>query len=150
MWLITWFLSWLPDWFIHLIVLAGIAGFLVAQFIKAIPFVNQYNLYVKIASIVIFVAGVWLEGGRGVERVWEARVAELEAKIAVAEAQSQAANKQLADALVAKQKVTKEVQVVIQERIKHVSSRIDAECRVDPEVVSILNDAARNVKGSRK
>ena len=36
-----------------------------------------------------------------------------------------------------------QTQVVIQERIKEVEKRIDSQCTVDPEVIQILNDAAK-------
>jgi len=43
----------------------------------------------------------------------------------------------------------KDVQVVIQERIREVEKILDAECKIPPEAVSIHNDAARNEKGRK-
>ena len=42
-----------------------------------------------------------------------------------------------------KVKVVKEQQIVIQERIKEVEKKIDAECKIAPEAIDILNQAAR-------
>ena len=42
----------------------------------------------------------------------------------------------------------KELQVVYQDRIKEIEKRIDAECKVAPEAIGILNDAAKLRKGT--
>jgi hypoxanthine-guanine phosphoribosyltransferase len=44
-----------------------------------------------------------------------------------------------------KTKIVKEVQIQIEERIKEVEKIIDAECKVDPVAIKILNDAAAPV-----
>ena len=146
-WLIMGVLNWLPDWGIHLIVFVGGLGLLVTHFPRVLPLTGVSVLPIKIVSVLLLVVGVWLEGGRGVERVWEARVAELEAKVAISEARSQEANKQLSEAIQTKQKFTREIQGVLQARITQARDKIDAGCRVDSEAIKILNDAARNVKG---
>ena len=80
---------------------------------------------------------------------WRAKVADLEAKVKVAEEQSKQANVDLDKAVKAKTKTIREVQVVIKERIKEVEKRIDADCKVDYEAVEILNDSAKNQKGKK-
>jgi hypothetical protein len=149
-----WILHFLPDsfilWIVNIILVLG-AGATVAGFvIKNIPLINQYRLPLQIGGIIALCIGIYLKGGYSVEMTWRERVAELESKIAVAEAQSQQANTDLTKALQQKTKVVKEVQVVIQERIKEVEKKIDAECKIAPEAIDILNDAARNVKGAAK
>ena len=144
----------MPDsfilWIVNIILVLG-AGATVAGFvIKNIPLINQYRLPLQIGGIIALCIGIYLKGGYSVEMTWRERVAELESKIAVAEAQSQQANTDLTKALQQKTKVVKEVQVVIQERIKEVEKKIDAECKIAPEAIDILNDAARNVKGAAK
>ena len=57
---------------------------------------------------------------------------------------SKAANDKLSQVRKQKNRVLVQRQVVIQERIKTVEKRIDAECKVDPAAVQILNDAAIN------
>lgn len=141
-----WILDWLPSWFFHLVVLAGIGGLLVAQFIKIIPFVTQYRLFIQIASIVVLAFGLYMEGGAANQEKWEARVKELESQVAISENKSKDANNQLASAVKEKTKIVKEFQVVIQDRIVKEASKIDAECKVAPEVISILNDAAKGTK----
>ena len=73
-----------------------------------------------------------------------------EDKIKVAEAKSAQANEDLAKKTQEKTKVVKEVQVVIKEKIVKVASKIDADCKVDPEAIEIINDAAKNQVRSKK
>lgn len=143
-------LSFLPDsfliWVVNIILLAGLLGTFSSYFIRFIPPLIPYAGLVKTLGIILLVAGVYLRGGYGVEMEWRKKVADLEAKIAISEEQSKTANAKLETVVKEKVRVVKEVQVVIQERIKEVEKRIDAQCVVDPEVITILNDAARKPK----
>jgi len=150
MWQIMWMLALLPDWVWHILTLGGVVAVFAAWVLKRIPFVSQYNLLLKIAGTFAVVIGIWFEGGIANEAKWQAKVADMEAKVAKAEAESKEANENIKTQVKTKIKVVKEVQVVIKERIREVEKRIDADCRVDPEAISILNDAAKNVKGSKK
>jgi hypothetical protein len=149
-----WLLHFLPDsfilWIVNIILVLGAVATMAGFVIKNIPLINQYRLPLQIGGIIALCIGIYLKGGYSVEMTWRERVAELESKIAVAEAQSQQANTDLTKALQQKTKVVKEVQVVIQERIKEVEKKIDAECKIAPEAIDILNDAARNIKGAAK
>jgi hypothetical protein len=145
-----WVLSFLPDaflfWVINVILVVGLAGTLSSYFIRFIPFLFPYATPVKICGIILLVLGVWFRGGYDVEMAWRNKVADLETKIAVSEQQSKEANTKLETVVKEKVKIVKEIQVVIQDRIVKEASKIDAECKVVPEVITILNDAARPVK----
>lgn len=150
MWQIMWMLGLLPDWFWHILTVAGVVAVVAAWFLKRIPFVSQYNLPIKVAGIVAVLFGIWMEGGIANEAKWQAKVADLEAKVKQAEEKSKETNVQIEKVYVDRVQKVKEVQVVIQERIKEVEKRIDAECKVAPEAISILNDAAKSVGGKKK
>jgi hypothetical protein len=95
---------------------------------------------------VLLVSGVYFKGGYSVEMEWRAKVAELESKVAVAEQKSKEVNTQIQTVYVDRVKVVKEKQIVIQEKLKTVEVKIDANCKVVPEAIDILNDAAAGVK----
>jgi hypothetical protein len=143
-------LNFIPDsfliWVVNTVLLAGLLGTLSSYFIRFIPPLIPYAGLVKTVGIILLVAGVYLRGGYGVEMEWRNKVAEMEAKVAIAEAKSKETNVKIETVVKEKIKIVKEVQVVIQERIKEVEKRIDAQCVVDPEVITILNDAARKPK----
>jgi hypothetical protein len=149
-----WMLSFIPDalliWAINAVLLIGIAGTVVSIMFKLairyFPWIIPYRLLLQVVSVILLVLGVYLKGGYAVEAEWRARVAELEAKVAVAEQKSKEANTQIQTVYVDKVKVVKEKQIVIQEKLKTVEVKIDANCKVVPEAISILNEAAVGVK----
>ncbi len=145
-----WMLSLLPAWFWHLLILIGVVAVVAAWFLKRIPFVSQYNLPLKIAGTAVVLLSIWMEGGLANEAKWQAKVADLEAKVKEAEEKSQQANVQIQTKVVEKIKVVKDVQIVIQDRIVKVKEKIDAECKVAPEAILIHNDAAKMPEKEKK
>lgn len=137
-----WILDWLPSWIFTLITLIGIGGFLVTEFLNNLPFVVTYLKPIRVGSIIALVVGIYMMGGAANQEKWEARVKELEAKVAVAEEQSKTANVELASAVKEKKEAVKQAQTVIQTRIVQVKEKLDAECKVSPEAIEILNKAA--------
>ena len=146
-------LSFLPDsfllWVINTILLVGLVGTLSSYFIRFIPPLIPYAGLVKTIGIVLLVAGVYFRGGYGVEMEWRARVAEVEAKVAAAEAKSKEVNTVIQKVYVDKVKIVTDTKIVIQEKIVEKEKIIDAECKVAPEAISILNEAAKTPGASK-
>ena len=149
-----WMLSFIPDamlaWVVNTILIAGIISFVASFFfgyvVRWLPAIAPYHLLIQVVSIVLLVSGVYFKGGYSVEMAWRERVAELEAKVAVAEQKSKEANTQIQTVYVDRVKVVKEKQIVIQEKLKTVEVKIDANCKVVPEAIDIVNEAAVGVK----
>jgi hypothetical protein len=147
-------LSFLPDaflvWIINIVLLAGIVGTTISILFKVairwMPWIIPYRTLLQVVSIVLLLAGVYFKGGLAIEQEWRARVKDLEAKVAIAEAQSKDANTKIEKVYIDRVKVVKDTQVVIQEKLKTVEVKVDAECKIVPEAISILNDAAAGVK----
>jgi len=131
---------------VHLMVLVGMAGYVASYFVKTIPFITQYNLPLRIGCSILIVLGVFFEGSLHNENVWKERVAILEEKVKVSQQQSDDANKELQKMLEDSTQKTKDVQIVIQDRIVKEIVKLDSVCVIPSEVISILNDAARNRK----
>ena len=74
--------------------------------------------------------------------MWRERVKELQDKLQVAEQQSAQVNTEIKEKIVYRDRVIRDTQVVIQERIKEVEKRIDAQCKITDDTVNILNQAA--------
>lgn len=146
-----WILSFLPDWIFHLVVIAGVLGLIVSTFFGFIPFIKQYTLPVKIVSILLLVLGVWFEGAISNNNAWLEKVHALEKKVAEAELKSSQANVALTSAIAEKNKVIANAQFQLKNKIREISSTIDAECKVSPEVINVLNEAAMpGPKGGKK
>ena len=137
-----WLLSLLPDFVYHLLLLLSILAFGASYFLKMIPFVSANAEVVRIISLVVMVFAVWMEGGIANEAKWKARVAELEIKVAAAEKAAAEANGKIETVSVDRVNVVKEVQYVVQTRIVKDAAKLDMTCRVDPEAIEILNQAA--------
>jgi acetyl-CoA carboxylase alpha subunit len=70
-------------------------------------------------------------------------VAELEEKVKDAEAKSQQTNVVIETQIRERTKRVVEKREIIVQKIKEVEKVIDAKCELDPNVVSILNEAAK-------
>jgi hypothetical protein len=149
-----WLLSFVPDALLALVIngvlIAGIVGFTASFFfgfvVRYLPTIAPYRMMIQVVSIILLVAGVYFKGGYIVEMSWRARVAEMEQKVALAEEKAKTANAEIRTVYVDKVRVVKETQVVIQEKIKDAQVKIDSQCTVVPEVVTILNEAAKAKK----
>lgn len=147
-------LSFIPDsfilWVVNVILIAGIIGTVVAFFfgffVRYLPWITPYRMLLQVVGLVLLIAGVYFKGGVGVEMSWRARVAEMESKVAKAEAESKAANENIKTVYVDKVRVVKETQVVLQEKIKTVEVKIDSQCKITSDTIEILNDAAKGIK----
>lgn len=130
-----------------MIVLAGIVGLVLSTFLlKWIPLISQYKLPVQLGSIAALVIGIWFEGGISNEHKWLERVKELEAKIAVAEAQSKEANTKLNDKVTTKTTVIKQRGENIVKYIDREIVKYDNQCVIPKEFIKAHNDAAEAVK----
>lgn len=141
-----WMIEFLPDFVFHLITIAGILGIVASFFFGFIPFVSQYKLPIQIGAIIALVFGIYFEGGISNEARWQAKVHELEVKIAEAQAESAKENTKLVEKIVYKDKIIKERG---QEIIKYVETELvkyDTQCTIPKEFVSAINRAAEQVK----
>jgi hypothetical protein len=141
-----WILDFLPGWIFTLITLAGAAAYLVTEVLGNIPFVAQYLRAIRAGAVIALVFGVYMMGAAANQEKWEAKVKELEAKVAVAEEQSKTANAKLDAKLKEKAKIIKEKEYIIQEKIVKIKDTIDAMCTVPLEAIQLLNEAAETRK----
>jgi hypothetical protein len=147
-----WMLSFIPDsWIqlaVHIIFGLGVAGLILTWLIQnvfdhftgLIPWIKT----IRWVSIVLFVSGLYFEGGIGVESEWRARVAQLEAKIKVAEQQSKDVNDKLKNQVVSKVKIIKINSASNKESITQNKEVIDAECSLNDKAIVIYNNAVKN------
>lgn len=142
-----WLLHLLPTslilWIVNIAMIAGLAGILISYFIRFIPFINIYRTPIQIISIIVFCTGIYWYGGYTTEMMWRDEVARMEEKVAESEAKSKKVNKVIQKVYVDRVKIVKQDVVVIQEKIREVSTAIDKDCKITPEAVNLLNQAAR-------
>lgn len=147
-----WILSFLPDWIFHAVVIAGFLAVILGTFLKSIPIINKYALLLKIVGYIVLALGIFLEGGIHTERIWQARVKEVEAKLAIAEQQSKEENVKIVNKVVTKTQIIRTrgndiVKYVDREIIKYdIKFAPGGQCEIPKEFIKAINDAAEAPK----
>ena len=114
-----WILHFLPDavilWFCNILLVLGLVLTIAGLFAHRIPLIWQYQLPFKVLGIALLTLGVYFRGGYAVEETWRERVAEVEAKLRVAEAESAKENVKIVERVVKKTEyITRRGQDIIQ------------------------------------
>jgi hypothetical protein len=158
MWQFQWIISLIPDavlnWVYWAIIAIGLTGVLAGWIGKFIPFYGNYVKILQPIGIVLLVLGVWLRGGYDVEISWRAKVAEVEAKIAIAEKQSQETNTVIEQKVVEKTKVIKgKTEYITQYLDREVIKKEEIikyieQCPVPKEIIDVHNQAAEMNKAA--
>ena len=139
-----WILKFLPDWIFYGIFLVGVIGFAVTYLFKYIPvpFIYMYRKPIQIGSVLAIIFGTFMSGAIYDNEAWEARVKEMEAKVAKAEQQSKEANTVIESKVEsAKQKIVQK-QVVVKQYIDREVVKYDNSCVIPKEFIEIHNKAA--------
>jgi hypothetical protein len=144
-----WILKFLPDWIFYAILLIGMAGLAASFVLKFIPIVSQYKIPIQAISGILIVFGVYMAGAISNEAAWQARVTELQLKIAQAETRSAEANSEIKSKLAQKEKEIASAQQALQGRIQQNAVQMDTVCKIPQSAVDILNDAARATGGNK-
>lgn len=151
-----WVLSFLPDFLLNLIVnlvlIIGFVGVVISSafkyVVKYIPQITLYRTALQVISVLLLALGVYFKGGQVVEEQWRARVNELQAKLDVAELESQKENVKIVEKIVTKTKVIKVrgediVRYVEVEVAKHDDKFAPGEiCEIPKEFINAHNKAA--------
>jgi hypothetical protein len=123
-----------------------------AWVLKFIPFISTYRLPIQVGSVIALLFGIWMEGGIVNEAKWQARVKELEEKVAVAETQSKEENVKIVTKVVTKTQVVKVrgkdiVKYVDREIVKYDTKFAPGGiCEIPKEFIKAHNDSAEAPK----
>jgi hypothetical protein len=142
----------IPDIFWTLLLWAGVLSIIASYLLGKIPFVSQYKIPLRVGGVVAVLIGVYFYGVIANEAKWQARVKELEEKVAIAEAKSAETNTTIKTEVVEKVKVVKEraktqIEYVDREVVKdkEVVKYVE-NCPVPKIVIDQINEAAKGVK----
>ena len=147
-----WILQWLPDWIFYGIFFAGLLGLLATYVMKFIPFVYVYRTPIQAVSILAIAIGTYMSGAISNEETWQARVKEMEAKVAAAEVQSVKENIKVVEKVVKKTEyITRRGQDIIQyvdrEIVKYDTKfAAGGVCEIPQEFIKAINTAAEAPK----
>ena len=151
-----WILHFLPDalilWICNIVLLAGILLTAASFFIRRIPVINQYRIPAQVLGIALLVTGVYWRGGYAIEMEWRERVAEVEARVAAAEAKSAEENVKIVTKVVTKTQVIRTRGETITTYIDREIVRYDEKfakggmCEIPQEFIKAHNSAAEAPK----
>ena len=147
-----WILQWLPNWIFYGIFFAGLLGLLATYVMKFIPFVYVYRTPIQAVSVLAIVIGTYMSGAISNEEAWQARVKEMEAKVAAAEVQSVKENIKIVEKVVKKTEyITRRGQDIIQYVDKEVTKYDDrfrpgGQCELPKEFIKAINNASEAPK----
>ena len=147
-----WILSWLPNWIFYGIFFAGLLGLLATYVMKFIPFVYVYRTPIQAISILAIAIGTYMSGAISNEEAWQARVKEMEAKVAAAEIESQKENVKVIEKVVKQTEyITRKGQDIIRYVDKEVVKYDDkfkptGQCELPKEFIKAINNASEAPK----
>jgi hypothetical protein len=145
MWQIQWMLQLIPDslfvWITYALFLTGIVLYIVSKLVTIIPMINRYKLVAELSGVAALIVAAYFYGG--VE--YRQMIADLKARVAIAEKQSQDANVALEKKTREKVQVIKETVYVNKTIIKETAGRqIDSQCTLPRSAVSLHDSASAN------
>ena len=151
-----WILHFLPDavilWFCNILLLTGLMLVIAGLFAHRIPVIWQYQLPFRVLGIALLVLGVYFRGGLAVEAEWRERVAEVEARLAVAEQKSVDANTKIDTTAKEKIRVIRGQTQIVRQYIDREVIKYDTkflpggQCEIPQEFVRAHNQSAERTK----
>jgi hypothetical protein len=141
----VWLLEFLPDWIFHAVLAAGLLAMIASVVLKFIPMIVTYRLPIQVAGLILTILGVWFEGAMSNEASWQARVHEMEQKVAAAEVKSAQENVRIVTQVVTRiQKVKDTTNENKQYLETQVAQDLDRECTLTNASVLLHNSASQN------
>ena len=145
MWQIQWLLQLIPDslfvWITYALFLTGVVLYIASKLVTIIPMINRYKIAAELSGVAVLIVAAYFYGG--VE--YRQMIADLKARVAVAEQQSKDANVALEKKTREKVQVIKETVYVNKTIIKETAGRqIDSQCVLPRSAVSLHNSASAN------
>jgi hypothetical protein len=132
-------LNFIPDWFFPLLATLSLAVFFITKYLRLLP----YSQVLHYLSIPVFAVSLFFIGANWNNNYWLAKVKEVEAKLAVAEAASAQENTKIVEKVVTKREL---VRVQGNEIIKYVDREVvkyDENCKIPEPVVEAHNKATK-------
>jgi len=143
-----WILQWLPNWIFYAILFLGLIGFLVTYLLKFIPIpaLYMYRTPIQIVSVIFIVIGVYMAGSIANNEAWEAKVKEVQAKLAEAEAKGAVETVKIVEKVVVQKQVIREKGQDIVKYVDREVVKFDNKCEIPPAFVDVHNKAAEKIQ----
>jgi hypothetical protein len=141
-----WLLSFITEWMTHAILAVGIILVIVGFVLDFIPFVKPYQLACQVIGIIMLGFGLYSEGKLAESQSWDAKVKDLEVKLAEAEVRAANVNTEIVTQTVTKNQIIKEKGEDVIKYIDREVVKYDNTCPIPQSVIKAHNAAAQNKK----
>ena len=140
-----WLLQLIPSSWLEFaavaILVAGIVLFFAGKILKHVPFFRKYNLPMRVIGFILLLLGAYFNGGLGVELEYRERIAEMEQRIAVAEAKSQEENVQIIEKIVTETKIVQQDTAETTYLIEQMKEQINKQgCELSSDAIDLYNE----------
>ena len=140
-----WLLSFIPDsflvWVINIALIGGASAFVLGHLTKWIPFAGKQALILRLVGLAVLIPALYFKGGYGVEMEYRARIAEMQAKIEIAEQKSQEENVKIVTKIETETKIIKQDTQGTLYLIEQMKEQINRQgCELTPEVIDLYNE----------
>jgi hypothetical protein len=145
MWQIQWMLQLIPDsafvWITYALFLTGMVLYIASKMVTILPMIGRYKLGAELLGIAVLIVSAYFYGGIEYRQM----IADLKARVAVAEQQSRNANATLEKKTQQHLKEIKEVRNENKKIIRDtVGRQIDSQCVLPRSAVSLQESASRH------
>lgn len=142
-----WLINLLPDGIVTIIFYISVAVLALSYVLEYFPIPFKSSILpIHGLSLILVCTCLWIYGAKYNEHIWKDRVATLEKKLEDAKKESGKVNTVIEYKFIDRVVKVKETQWLVQQRIQQVSEKIDGQCKITPETVSILNTSAAGIK----
>jgi len=141
-----WLLSFITEWMTHAILAVGILLVIAGFILNFIPFVKPYQLACQVIGILMLGFGLYSEGKLAESANWEAKVKDLEVKLAESEVRAANVNTEIVTQTVTKKQIIKEKGEDVIKYIDREVVKYDNTCPIPQSVIKAHNAAAQNKK----
>lgn len=138
------FLELVPDFIFYTMLIVSVAMCLFYKLFNHLIPLSPYNIIISPVLIIIVMISCWCVGFAVHREYIKVQYLEMQIKIADAEKRAAIATGHIEIVYRDRVKTVKDVQVVIQEKIKEIHNVIDKECILVPEAIMIHNMASKN------
>jgi cell division protein FtsX len=140
---IDYLLSQIPVWIWPVIAVIGLVSNLFFRVVSKLPYLKQISMIGRPVSILVLLFGTFMAGGAGVNSVYQQRIKQVQAEVDLANKQSVQTKVRIKKVIVEKIKVVKQTQIKVVHDVQRDAAVIDKECKVAPQAINDLNEAAK-------
>ena len=143
-----WILNFLPYWIFYAILGIGVVGLAITYLLRFIPIpaIYMYKTPIQLVSILFIVYGVYMAGSIANNEAWEAKVKEVEAQLAEAQARGAEETVKIVEKVVVQKQVIKERGQDIVKYVDREVVKFDNKCEIPPAFVDVHNKAAEKIQ----